>query len=106
MRGESFDKGNTSKSKFERRKFNKSCHYCSKSGHVIFECFKLKNKREKEEDNSHSHSHEPARATFVESNYNGDIYLLPILKKGEFLIGFLILGLQIICVLMRLIFNI
>ena len=48
VRGESFDKGNTFKLKFERHKSNKSCRYCRKSGHLIFECFKLKNKREKE----------------------------------------------------------
>ena len=39
VRGESFDKGNISKSKFERRKSNKFCSYCRKLGHVMSECF-------------------------------------------------------------------
>jgi len=42
VRGESFDRGNTSKSKFERHKSNKSCRYYRKSRHVICKYFKLK----------------------------------------------------------------
>ena len=44
-----------------------------KVGHMIFECFKLKNERSKEEDNSHSHPHEPAKATFVESESDCEV---------------------------------
>ena len=102
VRGEYFNKGNTSESKFGNRKSNKFCRYCRKSGHVIFECFKLKNKRHKEEDNSHSHPHEPTKATFVESDFDGDVCLLSLLKGGVFLIGFLILGVHVICVLIRI----
>lgn len=39
VRGKSFDKGNISKSKFERRKSKKSYSYCRKSGHVIVNVF-------------------------------------------------------------------
>jgi len=59
--------------KFENRKSNKFYRYCRKSGHVSSECFKLKNKREKEEDNLHSHPPKPAKATFVESDSDGDV---------------------------------
>ena len=52
IRGESFQKGNTNKSKFEGHKSNETCRYYRKPGHVISECFKLKNKREKEEKNN------------------------------------------------------
>jgi len=77
VRGESFDKGNTSKSKFENRKSNKFCRYCRKPGHVISECFKLKNKREKEEDNSHSHPHE------TESDSDDDVFFTTFTEKGS-----------------------
>jgi len=83
MRGESFDKGSTSESKFENRKSNKFCHYCRKSGHVISGCFKLKNKSENEEDNSHSHPHKPAKATFVESNFDGDVLFATSTERGS-----------------------
>jgi len=74
VRSESFDKGNTSKSKFEKRKSNKFYHCCRKSGHVISECFKLTNKREKQ-DNSHPQPHEPTKATFVKFDYDGDVFV-------------------------------
>ncbi|KAF7841444.1 uncharacterized protein G2W53_003742 [Senna tora] len=42
-------KKNNKKDKGKMKKpFKGNCFYCSKSGHIISECFKLKNKREKE----------------------------------------------------------
>jgi len=55
VRGESFNKGSTSKSKFGRRKSNMSCHYCRKPRHVISECFKLKTRGSKKKI-SHIHT--------------------------------------------------
>lgn len=81
VRGESFNKGNISKSKFERRKSKKSCNYCRKSGHVICKCFQLKNKREKEKDNSHAHPHEPVKVTLVESEFDGNVLFATSTKK-------------------------
>ena len=45
VRGELFDKGRTPKSKFKKHKSNESCRSFRKSGHIMYECFKLENKR-------------------------------------------------------------
>jgi len=83
VRGESFDRGKTSKSNFENHKSNNLCRYCRKSGHINSECFKLKNKREKEEDNSHSHPHEPTKVIFVESDSDGDVLFATSTERGS-----------------------
>ena len=47
IRGRSLDKWSTSKKKFRSksrgRNSSKTCRYCKKSGHIISECYKLKN---------------------------------------------------------------
>ena len=86
---------------FKRRKSNKSYCYCGKLGHVISECFKLKNKREKEEDNSHSHPHEPIKATFVESDSDCDVLFGTDITKGSVSDWTLDSGCTTICIVIR-----
>ena len=41
----------------------------------------MKNKRENEEDNSHSHPQEPAKATIVESDSDGNVLFATSTKR-------------------------
>ena len=81
--GESFDKINTDKSNFKGRKPNKFYKYCKKRGHLIDKCWNLKDKREKEENHTHIHPHEPGKATFAESDSDGDVLFATSTKKGN-----------------------
>ena len=83
VRGEFFDKRNTDKSTFKGRKPNKFCKYCKKRGHLIDECWHVKDKREKEENHTDVHPHEPGKVTFVESDSDGDVLFATSTKKGN-----------------------
>ena len=75
VRGRTSEKDSTNrrnmKSKSTRRKSNKLCKYCRKPGHLIVECYKLKNKKEKEEKNN-----QPTEASVVDSGSDGDALLV------------------------------
>ena len=58
-------------SKSKGRKSSKSYKYYRKLGHLVAECYKLKNKKVKEERNNQS-----AEASIVNSGSDGDILLV------------------------------
>ena len=102
IKGKTTEKENGNKSKNRSKSKNphagKTCNYCGKLGHIVANCWQLQKKKEKEEDNSPK----PAESSFAESDSEVTFCLLPLLKGGAILIGFLILGVPIICVLTRI----
>ena len=96
------EKGNGNKSKNRSKSKNphagKTCNYCGELGHIVANYWQLQNRREKEEANSH----EPAETSFAESDSDGDVLFATSTERGAILIGFLILGVPIICVLTRI----
>nr|GEW79292.1 retrovirus-related Pol polyprotein from transposon TNT 1-94 [Tanacetum cinerariifolium] len=47
-RGESSNKNKKHRSQSHEKYSNKSCKYCKKLGHIVFDCYKLKNNPERE----------------------------------------------------------
>ena len=101
MRGK-IEKGNGHRSKNRSKSTNphagKTCTYCGKLGHIVANCWQLQKKREKEEDNSLS----LLKLHLLNLILIVTFCLLPLLKGGVILIGFLILGVPIICILTRI----
>ena len=68
-----------SRSKFRGHKSNKFCKYCKKGGHLIDECYSLKNKKEKEENNEQPQK--SAKASILDSESNGDVLCVTMSNK-------------------------
>jgi len=52
-------------------------------GYLIDECYSFKNKSETEGKKMQSHLHEPPKATFVESDSDGDVLFVNSTEKGS-----------------------
>jgi len=85
-RGRTTEKGNGNKKKNSSKSRNphagKTCNYCGKLGHIVANCYKLKNKKEKEEKNQ---SKKPAMADCVvesESKSDEDVLVATTSGKG------------------------
>ncbi|KAH0714096.1 hypothetical protein KY284_007001 [Solanum tuberosum] len=78
VRGRSNKKESSSerfKSRSKSRYKNVVCKYCHKKGHIISECYKLKNK-EKHKENKHEHQNtDPAEASVAADESDGTIFL-------------------------------
>ena len=83
VRGKTTEKGNGNRSKNISTPRNshagKTCNYCDKLGHIVANCWQLRNKREKEEDNSH----EPAETSFAKSDFDGDVLFTTSAERGS-----------------------
>ena len=75
VKGKPFGKGRSNMrnfcSKSRGRKSNKVCMYYKKQGHLVDDCYSLKNKREKEERNKQPQK--SGKASIVDSKSNSDV---------------------------------
>nr|GEU62943.1 retrovirus-related Pol polyprotein from transposon TNT 1-94 [Tanacetum cinerariifolium] len=81
-RGRSSDRGKSSnKNKKHRSQYcgkysNKSCKYCKKLGHIVSDCYKLKNKLEREgKGNNEKKPKKDEEVAIAKGDSNGDVYL-------------------------------
>ena len=82
VRGESFDKRNTNKSKMETHKSNKFYKYYKKRWHLVDNCYILKRKKEKDERNKQPQK--SVETSIVESDSDGDVLFATSTKRECF----------------------
>nr|GEU67069.1 retrotransposon protein, putative, Ty1-copia subclass [Tanacetum cinerariifolium] len=75
-RGESSDKNKKHQSQSRGKYSNKSCKYCKKLGHIVSDCYKLKNKLEREgKGNNEKKPEKASEVAIAKGDYDGDVYL-------------------------------
>nr|GEY14218.1 retrovirus-related Pol polyprotein from transposon TNT 1-94 [Tanacetum cinerariifolium] len=75
-RGESSNKNKKHRSQSREKYSNKSCKYCKKLGHIVSDCYKLKNKLEREgKGNNKKKPEKAAEVAIAKGDSNGDVYL-------------------------------
>ncbi|GJS41666.1 retrovirus-related pol polyprotein from transposon TNT 1-94 [Tanacetum coccineum] len=75
-RGESSNKNKKHRSQSRGKYSNKSCKYCKKLGHIVSDCYKLKNKLEREgKGNNKKKPEKAAEVAIAKGDYDGDVYL-------------------------------
>nr|GFA25515.1 retrovirus-related Pol polyprotein from transposon TNT 1-94 [Tanacetum cinerariifolium] len=89
-RGRSSDRGETSNKNKKHRSqsrgkySNKSCKYCKKLGHIVSDCYKLKNKLEREgKGNNEKKPKKTAELATAKGDFDGDVYLDIDTKKSR-----------------------
>ncbi|GJU96176.1 retrovirus-related pol polyprotein from transposon TNT 1-94 [Tanacetum coccineum] len=75
-RGESSNKNKEHRSRSRGKYSNKSCKYCKKLGHIVSDCYKLKNKLEREgKGNNEKKPEKAAEVAIAKGDSDGDVYL-------------------------------
>ncbi|GJZ24612.1 retrovirus-related pol polyprotein from transposon TNT 1-94 [Tanacetum coccineum] len=75
-RGESSNKNKKHRSQSRGKYSNKSCKYCKKLGHIVSDCYKLKNKLEREgKGNNEKKPEKAAEVAIAKGDSDGDVYL-------------------------------
>nr|GEZ11556.1 retrovirus-related Pol polyprotein from transposon TNT 1-94 [Tanacetum cinerariifolium] len=89
-RGRSFDRGESSNKNKKHRSqsrgkySNKSFKYCKKRGHIVSDCYKLKNKMEREgKGNNEKKLEKAAEVAIDKGDSNSDVYLAIDTKKSR-----------------------
>ncbi|GJR33042.1 retrovirus-related pol polyprotein from transposon TNT 1-94 [Tanacetum coccineum] len=82
--GESSNKNKKNQSQSRGKYSNKSCKYCKKLGHVVSDCYKLKNKLEREgKGNNEKKPEKSAKVAIAKGDSDGDVYLAIDTKKSR-----------------------
>ncbi|GJV58470.1 retrovirus-related pol polyprotein from transposon TNT 1-94 [Tanacetum coccineum] len=75
-RGKSSNKNKKHRSQSRGKYSNKSCKYCKKLGHIVSDCYKLKNKLEREgKGNKEKKPKKTAEVAIAKGDSDGDVYL-------------------------------
>ncbi|GJT50954.1 retrovirus-related pol polyprotein from transposon TNT 1-94 [Tanacetum coccineum] len=83
-RGESSNKNKKHRSQSRGKYSNKSCKYCKKLGHIVSDCYKLKNKLEREgKGNNKKKPEKAAEVAIAKGDSDGDVYLAIDTKKSR-----------------------
>nr|GEW27184.1 retrovirus-related Pol polyprotein from transposon TNT 1-94 [Tanacetum cinerariifolium] len=83
-RGESSNKNKKHRSQSHGKYSNKSCKYCKKLGHIVSDCYKLKNKLKREgKANNKKKPEKAAEIAIAKCDSDGDVYLAIDTKKSR-----------------------
>nr|GEW71301.1 retrovirus-related Pol polyprotein from transposon TNT 1-94 [Tanacetum cinerariifolium] len=83
-RGESSNKNKKHRSQSRGKYSNKSCKYCKKLGHIVSDCYKLKNKLEREcKGNNEKKPEKAAKVTIAKGDSDDDVYLAMDTEKSR-----------------------
>nr|GEW22460.1 retrovirus-related Pol polyprotein from transposon TNT 1-94 [Tanacetum cinerariifolium] len=88
-RGESSNKNKKHRSQSRGKYSNKSCKYCKKLDHIVFDCYKLKNKLKREcKRNNEKKPEKAVEVAIATGDSDGDVYLaIDTEKSRDELIG-------------------
>nr|GEU55404.1 retrotransposon protein, putative, Ty1-copia subclass [Tanacetum cinerariifolium] len=83
-RGESSNKNKKHRSQSRRKYSNKSCKYCKKLGHIVSDCYKLKNKLEREgKGNNEKKPKKAVEVAIAKGDSDSDVYLAIDTEKSK-----------------------
>nr|GEY02727.1 retrotransposon protein, putative, Ty1-copia subclass [Tanacetum cinerariifolium] len=82
--GESSNKNKKHRSQSRGKYSNKSCKYCKKLGHIVSDCYKLKNKLKREgKGNNKKRPKKATEVAIAKGDSDGDVYLAIDTKKSR-----------------------